>query len=340
MKSNKEFILSTPISIKPADDKIDHNQQIISLGSCFAETMGSRLANAKFNVLANPFGVIYHPSAIAHLLELSLNPSKSIEDGFDQNNGIHFHYDFHSSLSEDSKAKLQAAINASIGNTAEAIQKADWLILTFGTAFRYYLKTEKRPVANCHKMPAKLFDKRLSGGNEMLEDLNRVLQLIREQRPTLKVIVTVSPVRHTKDGMEENMMSKSLLRVLCGQLAKENSFVHYFPSYEIMMDELRDYRYYKSDLIHPTELAEDIIWTRFAESYFSKDTTDLISQLESIQHDLSHRIMQPKSEAAAKFLHALESKIRQFPISLPEEEKQLAEKRLEIARENPPAQTP
>lgn len=340
MKSNKEFILSTPISIKPADDKIDHSQQIISLGSCFAETMGSRLANAKFNVLANPFGVIYHPSAIKHLLELSLNPPKSIEDGFDQHNGIHFHYDFHSSLSQDSKTKLQTAIYASIGNTAEAIQKADWLILTFGTAFRYYLKTEKRPVANCHKMPAKLFDKRLSDGNEMLEDLNHVLQSIRKQRPNLNVIVTVSPVRHTKDGMEENMMSKSLLRVLCGQFAKENSFVHYFPSYEIMMDELRDYRYYKADLIHPTELAEDIIWTRFAESYFSKDTADLISQLESIQHDLSHRIMQPKSEAAAKFLNALERKIRQFPISLPEEEKQLAEKRLELAWENPLAQTP
>ncbi|MFC2186080.1 GSCFA domain-containing protein [Fulvivirgaceae bacterium LMO-SS25] len=336
MKSTKEFILSTPVSINPSDDKLNHNQQIISLGSCFAETMGSRLANSKFNVLANPFGVIYHPSAIAHLLDLSLNPSKSIEDGFDQHNGIHFHYDFHSSLSQDSKAKLDLTLEKTLNNTHEALEKADWLILTFGTAFRYYLKTEKRPVANCHKMPAKLFDKRLSFGGEMLEDLNRILHSIRMQRPNLNVIVTVSPVRHTKDGMAENMMSKSLLRVLCGQLAKENSFVHYFPSYEIMLDELRDYRYYKSDLIHPTELAEDIIWLRFAQCYFSSKTIDLISRLESIQQDLSHRIMQPKSEAAPKFLNALENKIRQFPISLPEEEKQLAEKRLEIARDSPP----
>ena len=337
MKSTKEFILSTPVSINPSDDKLHHNQQIISLGSCFAETMGSRLANSKFNVLANPFGVIYHPSAIAHLLDLSLNPSKSIEDGFDQHNGIHFHYDFHSSLSQDSKAKLDLTLEKTLNNTHEALEKADWLILTFGTAFRYYLKTEKRPVANCHKMPAKLFDKRLSFGGEMLEDLNRILHSIRIQRPNLNVIVTVSPVRHTKDGMEENMMSKSLLRVLCGQLAKENSFVHYFPSYEIMLDELRDYRYYKSDLIHPTELAEDIIWLRFAQCYFSSKTIDLISRLESIKQDLSHRIMQPKSAAATKFLNALENKIRQFPISLPEEEKQLAEMRLEIARDNPPA---
>ncbi|MFZ6663353.1 GSCFA domain-containing protein [Peijinzhouia sedimentorum] len=336
MKSTKEFILSTPVSINPSDDKLNHNQQIISLGSCFAETMGSRLANSKFNVLANPFGVIYHPSAIAHLLDLSLNPSKSIEDGFDQHNGIHFHYDFHSSLSQDSKAKLDLTLEKTLNNTHEALEKADWLILTFGTAFRYYLKTEKRPVANCHKMPAKLFDKRLSFGGEMLEDLNRILHSIRMQRPNLNVIVTVSPVRHTKDGMEENMMSKSLLRVLCGQLAKENSFVHYFPSYEIMLDELRDYRYYKSDLIHPTELAEDIIWLRFAQCYFSSKTIDLISRLESIKQDLSHRIMQPKSAAATKFLNALENKIRQFPISLPEEEKQLAEKRLEIARDSPP----
>ncbi|MGE0930341.1 GSCFA domain-containing protein [Peijinzhouia sedimentorum] len=336
MKSTKEFILSTPVSINPSDDKLNHNQQIISLGSCFAETMGSRLANSKFNVLANPFGVIYHPSTIAHLLDLSLNPSKSIEDGFDQHNGIHFHYDFHSSLSQDSKAKLDLTLEKTLNNSHEALEKADWLILTFGTAFRYYLRTEKRPVANCHKMPAKLFDKRLSFGGEMLEDLNRILHSIRMQRPNLNVIVTVSPVRHTKDGMEENMMSKSLLRVLCGQLAKENSFVHYFPSYEIMLDELRDYRYYKSDLIHPTELAEDIIWLRFAQCYFSSKTIDLISRLESIQQDLSHRIMQPKSEAATKFLNALENKIRQFPISLPEEEKQLAEKRLEIARDSPP----
>ena len=336
MKSTKEFILSTPVSINPSDDKLNHNQQIISLGSCFAETMGSRLANSKFNVLANPFGVIYHPSAIAHLLDLSLNPSKSIEDGFDQHNEIHFHYDFHSSLSQDSKAKLDLTLEKTLNNTHEALEKADWLILTFGTAFRYYLKTEKRPVANCHKMPAKLFDKRLSFGGEMLEDLNRILHSIRMQRPNLNVIVTVSPVRHTKDGMEENMMSKSLLRVLCGQLAKENSFVHYFPSYEIMLDELRDYRYYKSDLIHPTELAEDIIWLRFAQCYFSSKTIDLISRLESIKQDLSHRIMQPKSAAATKFLNALENKIRQFPISLPEEEKQLAEKRLEIARDSPP----
>jgi hypothetical protein len=330
MKSNKEFILSTPISIEPSDDKLNHNQQIITLGSCFAETMGNRLTKAKFNVLANPFGVIYHPSAIGHLLRSSLSKNPSIEDGFEENNGIHFHYDFHSALSKNSRTELNNTLRNRIDKTNKALQKADWLILTFGTAFRYYLKTDNRPVANCHKMPAKLFDKRLTNLDEMREDLSKVLQQISELRPNLKVILTVSPVRHTKDGMEENMMSKSLLRVLCGELAKGNSFVHYFPSYEIMLDELRDYRFYKSDLIHPTELAEDIIWSRFSDCYFSDATQQLLSNLENIQQDLGHRILQPNSEAAVKFMAALETKIKQFPIPLAEEEMLLAKKKLEL----------
>jgi len=330
MKSNKEFILSTPITIEPSDDKLIHNQNIISLGSCFAETMGSRLAKAKFNILANPFGVIYHPSAIGHLLRLSLSKNPSIEDGYEQNNGIHFHYDFHSSLSKSNRKELSNTLQNRVENTSNVLQNADWLILTFGTAFRYYLKADNRPVANCHKMPAKLFDKRLSNIDEMREDLNAVLKAIHKQNSNVKVILTVSPVRHTKDGMTENMMSKSLLRVLCGQLADENLFVHYFPSYEIMLDELRDYRYYKSDLIHPTELAEDIIWSRFANCYFSDETQQLLGKLENIQQDLGHRIMQPKSEAAVKFMAALESKIKQFPIPLAEEELLLAKKQLEL----------
>ncbi len=337
MKSNKEFILSTPIAIKVSDDKINHNQQIISLGSCFAETMGSRLAKAKFNVLANPFGVIYHPSAIAHLLNASLANSSVMEDGYDQHNGIHFHYDFHSGLSKASKKELKNALQSSVGDTSTALQKADWLILTFGTAFRYYLKKDRRPVANCHALPGTLFDKKLSNGNEMFVDVNKALSAIQKQRPNLKVIFTVSPVRHTKDGMEENMMSKSLLRVLCGQLAEENSFVYYFPSYEIMLDELRDYRFYKSDLIHPTILAEDIIWNRFSQSYFSVETISLISKLESIHQDLAHRLMQPKSEAALKFLYSLETKIKQFPLPLKEEENLLAQKKMEVEKDNPPA---
>ncbi|MFC3415440.1 GSCFA domain-containing protein [Algoriphagus hitonicola] len=301
----------TSFEIPPADFPISHQSKILSMGSCFAQVIGQKMLESKFDVLINPFGTIFHPSILAKLLDHTLFQDPLEPSGILQREGLFFHYAVHSDLNGKSALELEEKWNQQIQKTHEYFKKSSHLILTFGTAW-IYDHQDFGSVANCHKQPQKLFQKNLSSLEGMTFDLAKVLDNFSRVFPQLNIILTVSPVRHIKDGIPENQLSKSLLRVLCHELEKKFESVSYFPSYEIMMDELRDYRFYKEDRIHPTDEAENYIWERFSSTFFSKETREKVSEIEKIQRELGHRPLNPESDAHRKFLQNLLIKLERM----------------------------
>jgi hypothetical protein len=290
---------------------ITHQSKILSLGSCFAQTIGQKMADSKFDILINPFGTIFHPLALAKLLEGSV-----FSDPFDENlilerDGMFFHYEAHSDLVGKTKAELLGKLNQKRDLVLDFLKTGSHLILTLGTAWGYELQ-EQGLVANCHKQPQSLFKKRLWKIEEMRLSLDVLFHNLHQINPDLNIILTLSPVRHIKDGIPENQLSKSMLRVLCSELEKTCSNVWYFPAYEVMMDELRDYRFYKSDLIHPSEDAEIYIWEKWKKAVFSTETQSKVPEIEKIRLELAHRPLNPESGSHRNFLKNLLSKLERL----------------------------
>jgi hypothetical protein len=302
----------TDVRVTPSQYKIDLKNRVFTTGSCFADAIGSRLLRYKFPVWANPFGNIYAPSAIHKVLQYSVyNESPPIHT-YLQNQEIFFNYDFHSELSALNKSDLQQSINNIIGKAHYFIKDATWLVLTYGTAWVYNRKDTGELVANCHKMPADMFTKKLLKEREIVDSFHSMHAMLMELNPRLRIILTVSPVRHIKDTLELNSVSKAVLRVACHTLAEKFKAVEYFPAYEMMIDDLRDYRFYKSDMLHPTEEAEDYIWEKFGERYFTKETDLFTNQWKSILTALSHKPFHPASEAHQQFLKLTLEKLEEL----------------------------
>ena len=308
---------------------ISHSSKVLSLGSCFAQTIGSKMQASKFEVLVNPFGTLFHPLNLADLLKQAIPAAQMDPSGVVEREGVFVHYGAHSDVKGGSLAELEDNYTRQILALHHSLKEATHLVLTLGTAWIYQHKEFGR-VANCHKQPAALFEKKLSSLEELEMGLRPVLKLLTELNPNLKIILTLSPVRHTKDGVSENQLSKSLLRVLCAQLEQQLEAVHYFPAYEIMVDELRDYRFYKSDLVHPSEEAENYIWEKWQQFSFSPETQQKVAEIQKIQLELAHRSFNPDSEAHRNFLHNLLGKLErmqgEFDFS---EEIQVVKSRLE-----------
>ncbi|UXP31324.1 GSCFA domain-containing protein [Reichenbachiella agarivorans] len=297
----------TDIRLKTFPSQIKHGQKILTLGSCFAQEMGERLTVNKFDVLVNPYGVIFNPLSIFHALKDSMvHP-----DGYVVRDGMTCHFDYHFDLRAESRDTLQTMIQNRNEQVQTRLKEADWLVLTFGSAHVYELKSTGQVVANCHKVSQANFDKRLLGLPEMKAAFDSLLQSLRVINPTLKIVLTVSPVRHIKDGMEEDQLSKSLLRVFCATLIKDSS-IYYFPSYEIMMDDLRDYRFYKEDLIHPNKQAEDYIWNCFRQVAFNAETQNLIQKWQNVLMAMQHRPFNPSSTEYQLFLQSAMKKLEEL----------------------------
>jgi len=298
----------TEIKIQPSQHPIDHTQKIITIGSCFSQVIGQRMMDFKFDTFVNPFGTIYNPISILRLLG---QPDLD-EDGIIENNGVYLHYDLHSQLRAKDRKTLQTVIRERNTEVWSYLQKADWLVITLGTAFVYELKDQKRIVANCHKMPSNHFEKRMLGMKEMIAAFDTAYAKLKQSNPELKILLTVSPVRHIKDGIAENTLSKSLLRVFCDYCVQSSDQVFYFPSYEIMVDDLRDYRFYKQDLIHPNVTAEEYIWSRFVETYCTDSTRKILDDWSKILDALHHRPFNPASPEHQQFLEKQITKARTF----------------------------
>ncbi|MCB9188272.1 MAG: GSCFA domain-containing protein [Flavobacteriales bacterium] len=289
------------VKIAPSPFQLDHSDRLITLGSCFSDSIGKKLKLSRFELLLNPFGTIFHPNALSSLFK-----------GVDRGNmvsgeSVFFHWQFGGAIYGKSREELISKVDDVSVDFCNKIENATVVWVTLGTAWGYILKETNEIVANCHKKPQQLFDKKLFGAEEILEEWQPIIDKFND----VKWVFTVSPVRHWKDGVRENNVSKGILHHAIHKLL-ENNNVFYFPAYEILLDELRDYRFYDSDYLHPSQEAIDYIWMRFRETYFSSRTEELVKRIEHVEISKNHKIMFPDSEESRKFLRGLETEEREI----------------------------
>ncbi len=298
----------TTIDIKPFEQRIDHTQPILSLGSCFASNIAERLAEAKFQIVASPTGILFNPESIAAALNrfdaLSRGDRGAIPaaEELSRSGSRWFSYDFHSDFSSADAEKALALMQAAVERGAEALSQAKVVIITFGTAFVYRHKCSGEVVANCHKQPQSLFLREMLSAEEIA---SRYISLLQGPLSDKQVIFTISPVRHLADGLEANSLSKATLRIAVETIKRACGNAIYFPAYEIVMDELRDYRFYAEDMTHPSSVAIDYIWQRFAECALSTQTLKVNEQIERIVKATQHRPFDAQSEEHNAFCRTM-----------------------------------
>ncbi|WP_067151149.1 GSCFA domain-containing protein [Pseudotamlana agarivorans] len=310
--------LQTKISLKKSSSHlIDYSSKVFLVGSCFSENIGDKLAYFKFQTEQNPFGILFHPLAIKTLISRAISKEHYTDADVVFHNEQWHGFDAHSKLSNVSKEQLLQTLNTRLKETYNDLKSASHLVITLGTAWVYRYNETNQVVANCHKIPQKQFSKSLLSVQEICEVLKSIEAQVRGLNEEISIIYTVSPVRHLKDGFVENNRSKAHLTSAIHQLLEEkaslkqsNSF--YFPSYEIMMDELRDYRFYAEDMVHPNALAVQYIWNTFASNWISNEALKTMDVVDGIQKGLQHRPFNEKSEAHQKFLQQLDSKIAEI----------------------------
>ena len=295
-------ILRTIVSNSTSPFGIGLKHPFLTLGSCFADGIGNRLQDNKFSVLPNPFGTVYNPHSIHKLLHYALSGKTPPDDTYLKHDEVFLNYDFHSEFSALSRTELVEKIDASIATTHAFLKGASHLIITYGTAWVYEHHNTNEIVANCHKKPSAEFTKSLLTQKKVIESFEKVYTILKAYNPSLRIILTVSPVRHLKDTLELNSVSKSVLRLACHTLCNTFTDVEYFPAYEIMLDDLRDYRFYKADMLHPTEEAVDYIWNAFIETYADQDLKTFLKQWKEITTALAHKPFHPSTAAHQKFL--------------------------------------
>jgi len=292
----------TPLEIMPSTAKISLSDKILTVGSCFSDVIGKQLESSKMGCSVNPFGILYNAHSIHKTLSLAALKHDVPEHTFLNRNGIFLNYDFHSELSSLDLSNLQKTLRNKIETAHDFLKKTQWLIITYGTSFVYERNDTNEIVANCHKMPQSMFKKEILTQKKILESFGNMYEDIKSANAKIQLILTVSPVRHLKETLELNSVSKSVLRVACHTIAEQHRDVEYFPSYEIMIDDLRDYRYYKEDMIHPSDVAEKYIWERFAQKYFDDPLKNFLSRWREIQMALAHKPFHPASQDHQKFL--------------------------------------
>ena len=311
----------TYINIEPASEQIDHTNSIFSLGSCFAENIASRLQRAKFQVTGSPTGILFNPESIASTLD-RLSRHTDAESAREQiatemrnDNGRWYNYHFHSAFCDtDCEVAVGKMCKAHIVG-AEALHKADVVIITFGSAWVYRLNDSGEVVANCHKQPQAQFSKQLLSAEQIARRYDALLS--NGALAGKRVIFTVSPIRHLADGAEDNSLSKATLRVAIAEIVRNHPNTEYFPSFEIMNDELRDYRFYADDMVHPSPLAIDYIWQRFSEWAFSAATRQTIEQLGRLTQAAEHRPFNPTSDAHKRFCQQMLAQINELSKAYP-----------------------
>ncbi|HNP33610.1 MAG TPA: GSCFA domain-containing protein [Flavobacterium sp.] len=309
---------TTKIPISKANNPISYDSKIVSLGSCFAENMGEKFSYFKFQNTVNPFGIIFNPVSIENLVSRVVNKQKFTEEDIFFHNDLWHCFEVHSELSNPNKEVFLKNLNQLLESTNNQVTQSTHIIITYGTSWVYQNKTSGKIVANCHKVPQSQFEKDILSIETIENSIRNTIDLIRKINPNCSFIFTVSPVRHIKDGFVENQRSKAhLIAALHTTINRQSTTKNYFPSYEIMMDELRDYRFYAEDMLHPSPTAIDYIWKLFFENYIAEENHSTMEEVCNIQKSLLHRPFNPDSENHQKFLTALNQKItklqQQFP---------------------------
>lgn len=309
--------LTTPIKLSRQNPPINYSSKVLLLGSCFAQNMGAKLEYYKFQQCTNPFGILFHPVAIEKLITRAIDQTWfTSKDVFLQNEQWHC-FLAHSKLSNTSEEDLISALNSALEKLRFSLLEASHVVFTFGTAWVYKHLEKDTIVANCHKVPQKEFVKQLLSPDDVSDVLLGIETKLRTINPTCSIINTVSPVRHIKDGLIANSRSKAHLIAGVQEIVSPEKLNYYFPSYEIMMDELRDYRYYKEDLIHPNQTAIAIIWEKFLSSWVASETFEIQKKIAVIQNGLLHIPFNENSKAHIHFKKDLETKISEIKEQLP-----------------------
>lgn len=282
------------------DLEIDHKQNLFLIGSCFSENIGVLLDEYKFKTYTNPNGILFNPASIHQSLTDILN-AKDLSDNFIlSRNGLYYSYLHHTSINASSANQLKEKINLETKKAQRHLKESDVLILTFGTAFFYHHLTTGQVVANCHKQPQQIFEKNLLAVNEIVSAYTGLIKKLQNFNPKLKIIFTVSPVKYLRDGVIENNLSKSTLILSAHELIKQNKNCFYFPAYELVNDDLRDYRFYKEDLAHPNELAITYVWEKFSDACFNEKSIELNKQINKLNQALNHREISSGSQEQQK----------------------------------------
>lgn len=299
---------TTPVQIPYSNLKIGYEDKILTLGSCFAENIGTKLQNAFFLSFINPFGVLYNPLSAGQGIRTLLGETKFTEEDLFQHGSLWNSFSHSSAFSATTSAEALQKINSRLLAARSFLSETNVLMITLGTAWIFEDIESGSVVANCHKLPANRFTRRRLNVDEIVAELSDVIELLKLRNPNLQIILTVSPIRHWKDGAHENTLSKSTLHLAVDELKKKFDYLDYFPAYEIMIDELRDYRFYATDMLHPSEQAVDYIWQRFSETYFTQETLQLKKELEQLRADLNHRPLHPDTVEYQQFLITVEKK--------------------------------
>ena len=310
-------MFSTIVNIPKSSLEIKYQNPVLTLGSCFAENIGNKLQNAYFLTFINPFGVLYNPMSVGQGIRYLLMDKEFHKDDLFQSGSLWHSFAHSSAFSATNADETLQKINSRLQAARFFLNETNVLMITLGTAWVFENGASGEIVANCHKLPANQFVRRRLRVDEIVNELSEVIELLRKQRPNLQIIFTVSPIRHWKDGAHENTVSKSTLHLAVNELEKQFDCVQYFPAYEIVMDELRDYRFYASDMLHPSEQATEYIWQRFSEAFFSESTQKLKKELEQLRANLNHRPLHGGTPEYQQFLLSIENKknelIREFP---------------------------
>jgi len=310
--------LRTKINIDPSPEKITYADGVMFIGSCFASSIGSRLEMGKIPVMINPSGTVYNPVSVCNTLDTITSGRDLQQSDLTYYKGIWQSFNHYTDFSSGKPLEVLEKINARSQDALSFLKNAGFLFITLGTARVYRLKETGQIVSNCHKMTASFFETEILTVDEITELWTQQLDKLQSLFPRLKVIFTISPVRHWKDGAHGNQVSKSVLFLAVENLLTHSSKPAYFPAYEIVMDELRDYRFYSDDMLHPSSLAIDYIWDSFSGSYLEKKTLDLFNEVVKIRKACTHRINKASDTGITDFVSAIQKKISFIESKAPE----------------------
>jgi hypothetical protein len=330
--------LYTKVDIPATNFKIDYSSRLAFFGSCFADNISAQFAERKFKVMANPFGTVYNPISLASQLK-AIAEGKVFKDKDvfkdERCDGLWHCWSAHSSLSAHTREECIDKLNAATMQTRDFLQKADVVFVTLGTSFVYFLKGNGEPVSNCHRQDPNLFTRRMISVEEATDSIRETVTSIRQLNPNTSIVLTVSPLRHMSDGAHNNTLSKATLQLAINNVLLEiatvatlprndnvsrvsaGAFIEYFPSYEIVMDELRDYRFYESDMVHLSRTAEEYIFERMADTYCSEITRGHIAKVEKFLKGARHRIQDESSPATQDFLKKINAQAAQLETEIP-----------------------
>jgi len=294
----------TVIQIPATPDKISYNSSLLFFGSCFSENIGERFVERRFNASVNPFGILYNPASVKQGLDILIDKKLFNETMLFEHRGLWHSFYHHSRFSSVNRQEVLYNINEQIIEGYDKLANADYIFITFGTSWVYEHKEEKRVVANCHKLPSATFNRYRLTVEDIVSNYEELIKRLREFNSTLKIIFTVSPVRHWKDGAHGNQLSKSVLLLAIDSLVSRFDNVSYFPAYELIVDDLRDYRFYGEDMLHPNRQAVDYIWDKLKQSCFDRSADDFVKSVEKVMSAKNHKPFNPDTKEYKEFVRA------------------------------------